>query len=109
MGPDLGPKPSQMQVPPGHLEALLEENLAFAKDNNRLLRLIRRDALLGLFAKVILWLVILGVPLFLLGSYIGPLMDAFTGQEGTSAGVLGVPSKDQLDKIIEEYRQVYQP
>ncbi len=108
MGPDLGPKPSQTPVPPGHLEALLQENLAFVKDNNRLLRLIRRDALLGMVAKVLLWLVLLGVPLFFLGTYLGPLMQAFTGAQGTAPGLLGAPSKDQVNKLIQEYKDAYQ-
>jgi hypothetical protein len=109
-GPDLGLTSSQTSVPAGQLEELLKENLAVAKDNNRLLRLIRRDALLGAIGKVVLWLVVLGVPIFFLSSYIAPLMQAVSGaSQSTSTGPLGVPSKDQIDRLIQEYKDVYQP
>lgn len=92
------------------LKKLLEENLAVAKDNNRLLRELRRNAILGLIAKVVLWLVILGVPLFFLSAYLGPLMDAVTGQSandtGIPGGLFGVPSEEQINKLIEQYQAV---
>ena len=110
-GPAITPKGTETPPAQAHLEALLEENLAFAKDNNRLLRLIRRDAMFGLVAKIVLWLILLGVPLFFIGSYIGPLFSAFSGATAGGAGVpspFGVPSKDQVDKLIQEYKEVYQ-
>ena len=94
-----------------HLEKLLEENLAVAKDNNRLLREMRRNAILGLIAKIVIWLVILGVPLFFLSSYLGPLMEAFSGQASTGqlpSGLFGLPSEEQLNRLIEEYQAGYQ-
>jgi|GEM_PF-641268 len=94
------------------LKKLLEENLAVAKDNNRLLREMRRNAILGLIAKIVIWLVLLGVPLFFLSSYIGPLMEAFSGQsEGAQsipAGLLGFPSEAQLNQIIDQYKAGYE-
>lgn len=94
------------------LKKLLEENLAVAKDNNRLLRELHRNALLGLIAKIVLWLVVLGVPLFFLSSYIGPLMDAITGQSANSqalpTGMFGVPSEDQINRLIEQYQASYE-
>ena len=87
------------------LKKLLEENLAVAKDNNRLLREMRRNAILGLIAKIVLWLVLLGVPLFFLSSYLGPLMDAFTGQGGdVPSALFGVPSEEQIQRLIEQYQ-----
>lgn len=93
------------------LKKLLEENLAVAKDNNRLLREMRRNALLGLIAKTVLYLLLLGVPLLFLSSYIGPLMSAFTGQtspESLPTGLFGVPSEAQLNQILEQYKAGYQ-
>jgi len=86
------------------LKKLLEENLAVAKDNNRLLREMRRNAILGLIAKIVIWLVILGVPLFLLSSYLGPLIDALAGQGGVPSALFGVPSEDQIQRLIEQYQ-----
>jgi len=87
------------------LQKLLEENLAVAKDNNRLLREMRRNAILGLIAKIVIWLVILGVPLLFLSAYLGPLMDALTGKGGNVPSALfGVPSEEQIQRLIEQYQ-----
>ncbi|MDP3402648.1 MAG: hypothetical protein Q8S35_01685 [bacterium] len=95
---------------PAELKKLLEENLAVAKDNNRLLREMRRNAILGLIARIVLWLVILGVPLFFLSAYLGPLMDAVTGQSPSGAGIpgglFGLPSEEQINNLIEQYQAV---
>ncbi len=94
------------------LKTLLEENLVVAKDNNRLLREMRRNAILGLIAKVVIWLIILGVPLFFLSTYLGPLMEAFSeqsaGGQAIPTGLFGVPSEAQLNQIIEQYQEAYQ-
>lgn len=92
------------------LKKLLEEDIAIGKDNNRLLREMRRNAILGLIAKVVIWLVLLGVPLFFLSAYLGPLMDTLTGQSTNGAvipgGLFGVPSEEQINKLIEQYQAV---
>jgi len=96
----------------GDLKKILEENLVVAKDNNRLLREMRRNAILGLIAKIIIWLVLLGVPLFFLSTYLGPLLDAFAGQSTTGGalptGLFGIPSEDQIHQLIEQYQTVGQ-
>jgi len=94
------------------LKKLLEENIALSKDTNRLLREMRRNAILGFFAKLVIWLIVLGVPLFFLSSYLGPVLDAFTGQavngQGLPSGLFGFPSEAQLEGLIEQYRAEYQ-
>lgn len=93
------------------LKKLLEENLAVARDNNRLLREARRYAILGTVAKVVIWLLILGVPLFFLSTYLGPIMDALSGQagQGTSTILIGFPSQEQIQQILELYQGESQP
>lgn len=89
------------------LERLVRETHKLAEDNNRLLRLIRRDAVLGFIAKIILWLVVLGVPLFFLSSYLGPIMDAVSGAQGGQSfapGLFGLPSEEQLNQLLEAYQ-----
>lgn len=89
------------------LKKLLEENLAVAKDNNRLLRELRRNALLGLIARIVLWLVLLGVPLLFLSAYIGPIIEAFAGASSAQAlpqGLFGLPSEEQINLLIEQYQ-----
>ena len=92
------------------LQKLLEENLAVAKDNNRLLREMRRNAILGIIAKVVLWLVVLGVPLFFLSSYLGPLMDALSGagDQTMAPGLFGLPSSEQMEALLKEYQAQYE-
>ncbi|HEX5774491.1 MAG TPA: hypothetical protein VFY28_00825 [Candidatus Paceibacterota bacterium] len=85
------------------LKNLLEENLEVAKDNNRLLKLIRRDAMIGLGVKVVLYLILLGVPLFFLSQYLGPLLEGFTATPGTSTGVFLAPSPEQIQQVRELY------
>ncbi len=88
------------------LERLVRETHQLAEDNNRLLRLMRRDALLGFIGKIVLWLFILGVPLFFLSTYLGPLMDTLipTGDQTMKPGVFGLPSEEQLDQLIRAYQ-----
>lgn len=90
------------------LTKLLEENLAVAKDNNRLLREMRRNAILGLIAKIVIWLVILGVPLFFLSTYLGPILEALSGQtengQQLPTGLFGIPSEEQINRLIEQYQ-----
>lgn len=90
-----------------HLEELLEENLELAKENNKLLKEMRRNAIIGLIARVVIWLVVLGVPIFFLSTYLGPILDAFSGQangQEIPVGLFGMPSQEQLNQLIEQYQ-----
>lgn len=93
-------------VPYGHLEQLLKDNLELAKANNRILRRMERNALIGFVAKAIIWLLVLGVPIFFFSSYIGPLMSAFHGEATSTVpgGVFGLPSAEQLQEIVNSYK-----
>lgn len=90
-----------------HLEELLEENLELAKENNKLLKEMRRNAIIGLIARVVIWLVVLGVPIFFLSTYLGPILDALSGQasgQEIPVGLFGMPSQEQLNQLIEQYQ-----
>ena len=89
------------------LKRLLEENIEVTKENNRLLREMRRNAILGIIARVVIWLIVLGVPLFFLSAYLGPILDAFSGQAGASGlevGLFGLPSEEQIRQLFEQYQ-----
>lgn len=94
------------------LKKLLEENIAVAKDNNRLLKLIRRDATIGLVVKVLLWLIVLGVPILFLSAYLGPIMEQLSAPPGSpsAAGVnmFGIPSPEQVEELLQEYKALYE-
>ena len=88
------------------LKRLLEENLEVTRENNELLKKIRRDAVIGFVVKGLLYLVIFGVPLFLISSYLGPLLER-TGS-ATSTTLFGVPSPADAQKLIEQYKGLYE-
>ena len=89
------------------LETLLEENIAVTRENNRLLREMRRNAVIGFIAKLIIWLIVLGVPLFFISSYLAPLIDTVSGKAESGqlpTGVFGLPSSEQIQQLIDQYR-----
>lgn len=91
------------------LEALLEETIAVTRENNRLIREMRRNAILGFVARIVVWLIVLGVPLFFLSSYLGPIIEALSGSAEAGAlpnGMFGLPSSDELQRLMEQYREL---
>jgi hypothetical protein len=86
----------------GHLEELLKQNLEVAKENQKILKRMERNALIGFIARIVIWLIILGVPLIILSSYIGPLLETFSG--GAETNFTGFPSPAQLKETIELYQ-----
>lgn len=89
------------------LRALLDENIAVTRENNRLLRLMRRDALIGFFVKLLIWLVVLGVPIFFISAYLLPIFDslsAITQPGSLPNGVFGFPGSDEIQYLIEQYQ-----
>ncbi len=62
------------------LRSLLEENIRLAKDNNRLLRSMRRAAIIGFFGRVLFWVIILGVPAYLYLTYLAPVVSHVMAQ-----------------------------
>jgi hypothetical protein len=87
-----------------HIEKLLEENLEINKENNKILRRMERNALIGFFAKIFLWLLLLGLPLIFLGPYLKPLFGLITGAPtDASTSPLGVPSESQLQQLFDAY------
>ena len=86
------------------LEELLKESLEVNKENNKILRRMERNAFIGFFAKVFLWLLVLGLPLFFLGPYLKPLFDLATGAPSTPGqSPLGVPGEGQLQELLNLY------
>lgn len=88
----------------GRLEELLEENLKLAEDTNRILRDVRRTGRIAFWFKVILWTVVLVLPFF----FIGPLLKALEPYTGgalpAGSTLLGVPSPEQIQKAVEQFR-----
>jgi hypothetical protein len=92
-------------MPYGHLEELLKQTHDVAMQNHKILKRMERNALIGFVAKVIIWLIVLGVPIIFLSAYIAPLMNAFShGTTTAPAGLFGLPSAEQLQQVIQTYK-----
>ena len=89
------------------LKRVLDETHALAKDNHRMLRAIRRDQWIGFFGKIIIWIVVLILPLYLYQQYLGPIVSRFSALSGTetsSSNVFGLPTTAELQKLINSYK-----
>lgn len=83
----------------------LEEIRALAKDNHRMLRAIRRDQWWGFAARIVIWLIVLALPIYLYQQYVAPIIESFTGTTTpATAGFFGFPSPEQIDRAIGAYR-----
>jgi hypothetical protein len=89
------------------MKRLLEENNALEKDNHRMLRAIRRSQWLGFIGKVVIWVIILALPLYLYQQYLQPVVERIATASGlsttTTSGFLGLPSFNQLGNLINSY------
>jgi len=88
------------------LKKLLEENLAVSRENNELLKKIRRDAVIGFGVKIVVYLLILGVPIFLISSYLGPLLSKAGG--ASTSTLVGIPSPEEVKTLYEQYKGLYE-
>ncbi len=88
------------------LKRVLDETHALAKDNHRMLRAIRRDQLVGFVSKVVLWILILVLPLYIYQKYLGPIMAKFSTLYGVSTTTPGasLPTSVELQKLIDSYK-----
>lgn len=63
-----------MEKKPVTLEELLEENIELTKENNRLIKAMRRDALISGVLKVLVWGVLIGGSIYFSMKYLEPLL-----------------------------------
>ena len=55
-------------------KVLLRKNIELSKENNRLLRKMRRSAIIGNILRIIWWAVIIGLPIYLYFSVFQPYL-----------------------------------
>ncbi len=88
---------------------LLEEIHALAKDNHRMLRAIRRNQWFGFITKVIIWIIVLALPLYLYQQFLAPVIQKFSETSGmsttTTSGFLGIPTFVEVGKLINSYTE----
>lgn len=83
------------------LEQMLQDTLELAEENNELLRKIHRQQRVAFWGKLLLWILVLGLPLL----FLGPILHAiFPYVPSESHGVFGLPSPDQVKTILDAYQ-----
>ncbi len=87
------------------IKKLLEETHALAKDNHQMLRAIRRDQWFGFIGRIIIWVIVLALPLYLYQQYVQPLVAKFQATTGSpTSGPFGLPTTADLQKLINSYK-----
>ena len=86
-------------------ERMLRENLELARENNRLLKKIRRASILGGILKIIWWALILGLPVYLYFTFAQPYVEqaqqtyeSARTSAGEVSGMFG-----QLKSLLQQY------
>ena len=87
------------------LRRTLDEVHALAKENNRILRAIRRSQWLGFFFKIIIWAIIILLPLYLYQLYLQPLINKVSSGASTTSNFLGLPTSTDVQKLINSYTE----
>jgi hypothetical protein len=83
------------------LEQMLQDTLELAEENNELLRKIQRQQRVAFWGKLLLWILVLGLPLL----FLGPILHAlFPYVPGQSQSVFGLPSADQVKALMNAYQ-----
>ena len=83
----------------------LDEIHALAKDNHRMLRAIRRDQWFGFVGRIIIWIIVLALPLYLYQQYLQPFVSKFSAASGTTtSGPFGFPTTAELQKLLNSFQ-----
>lgn len=77
---------------------MLKENLELARENNRLLKAMRRDAIVGGIIRIALWLLVIVGSYYLTMQYLEPLLGSMTGGEA-GQGM-------DFNALLEQYRSL---
>lgn len=88
---------------------LLEQNLTLAKENNHMLRAMRRNMWYGIIWRVIVWTVFILLPLYFYQEYLSPTVQRFQSfgsgnATTTSGGMFGFPSFAEIQKLLDSYQ-----
>ncbi|MDO8231678.1 MAG: hypothetical protein Q7T37_00540 [bacterium] len=89
------------------LKRILDETHALARDNHRMLRAIRRDQIISFFGKIVFWILLIILPLYVYQQYLGPIMSKFSvlyGMGTTTPSGSSLPTTAELQKLIDSYK-----
>lgn len=75
------------------LKRMMKENLALVRENNRLLKKIRKAAMYSTILTLIYWVIIIGVPMYLYFTVVRPYLTEFqTTYQDAQTRIEGLPS-----------------
>lgn len=81
------------------LRDLIEDAIELGEENNKLLKAMRRDALIGSILKTLLWVALIGLSLYFSAKFIEPYLGML------QAGGQGSENAD-IGSLIEEYKSL---
>lgn len=81
---------------PEDLERLLKATYALSEENNRILKEMRRIWRITFWSKVVIWLLVLILPLYLYSAFLAPWLSGAT--------MMGIPSLEQIQALLEVYQ-----
>ena len=84
------------------LKRQLEEIHALAKDNHQMLRAMRRAQWFGAFVKIVIWITVLALPLYLYQEYLQPLVEKFSVTGVTTSSSL--PTSAEVQKLLNSLK-----
>ncbi|HWO07433.1 MAG TPA: hypothetical protein VNM40_02520 [Candidatus Paceibacterota bacterium] len=87
----------------------LDEVLRIARENNRMLRSMRRSSFFGAIVKTVLWVALIIVPLWFYLQYIAPVMESmlqtYQQLQGTSAQAQA--QFGELNRYLQQFQSLY--
>lgn len=84
------------------LRRALDELHALTKDNHRMLRAIRREYWFGVVGRIVIWVLVLALPLFLYQQYVGPVVSNYFSAVGAKpSGPFGLPTSADIQKLLD--------
>ena len=91
------------------LKRELDQIQALEKDNNRMLRAIRRGQWLSTLWTILVWAIAISVPLYLYQQFLQPIVSKFYEPSGPttttapSSRSFGIPTSAELQKLINSF------
>ena len=87
------------------MKELMEQNAELLKDNNNLLKKIHRNALFSFYARLVWYVLLLGLPFALYFYVLEPYFTALgASYETFSVGIQEIPGWKQFNDAMEAFR-----
>ncbi len=88
------------------IHALMEQNAELLKENNRLLKKIHRNGVMGFWARIIWYVILVGLPFALYFYILEPYFTALgSNYEVFKAGINEIPGLKGLDLLLNSLQQ----